>query len=311
MYLRYLNDATATCTERRSEAREYSGALYDSNGRLVEESIRNSEAAAWKQVCEKELSLNSSQAVYKHGKYLYLGHLHIEFGHFLIETVSSLKFSSWFKEVCLVFHPFTFDGVSLELEDYEYITSIFRILDISIDKVYLVEVNTVFEEVVVPERLVKINQYYDASALSVYREISRRASKYVTVGENSEKIFLSRSQLKRKRRAFAYEDELDNFFELKGYTVYYPEQHDIVHQINTVSSASVVAGMEGSAMHLSLFMRSGARVFTIHNRINPNITMCNHLAQIDEKSLLISDENINNSKAVESQLDNYMMKNSL
>jgi hypothetical protein len=56
-------------------------------------------------------------------------------------------------------------------------------------------------------------------------------------------------------------------------------------QIRAVASADVVAGVDGSALHLSAFMRPGARMLVLETSRRRTVLMLNALMEVETVSL--------------------------
>ncbi len=68
-----------------------------------------------------------------------------------------------------------------------------------------------------------------------------------------ERIFVSRSASLSNRRACRNGDEVERLFESYGFTVIFPEDHDLAVQAGMFRSAKVIAGFGGSAMFNLMF----------------------------------------------------------
>lgn len=69
-----------------------------------------------------------------------------------------------------------------------------------------------------------------------------------------EKIYISRSQLFRKRGRFLLEDYIEAKMEAEGYTIFHPQQHDLPTQLATYKGASMIVSTDNSALHLAAFV---------------------------------------------------------
>ena len=77
---------------------------------------------------------------------------------------------------------------------------------------------------------------------------------------SGEHIFLSRGQLATSRSRVTNIPEIEALFAESGYTILHPETLDLAQQIARITSAEVLAGENGSALHWSLYSRSIRRV---------------------------------------------------
>src|SRR5699024_5678765 len=121
----------------------------------------------------------------------------------------------------------------------------------------------------VPTRPYLPNGYARPEAVQVWRRMA--AAVRDRTGKGPRRVFLSRSvhhaalaQAGRpSRRASPNETEVDALFASRGYAVAHPQQLDLTDQIRLVADADVIAGVSGSALHLSVFAPSGARVVEV------------------------------------------------
>lgn len=200
--------------------------------------------------------------VERKGRGVYLGALMAgHYGHFIAEGLSTF----WIFEMLpadefdyFLFSPFVF-GPSFP----EYALQCIRVFDIDPHKIVIMsEEAMVFEELVVPERLFRLNHSADPAMAWVHRKICSRIEE---VADPVERIYLSRRRLSLKQltRVIANEILVEKLFRQAGFTVIYPEEVPFEDQLALYANARVVAGPSGSALHNSLFMRPGAKLIEL------------------------------------------------
>lgn len=125
------------------------------------------------------------------------------------------------------------------------------------------------ERLVVPSRPVLLKRWARPAAVEVWRRISDAVG---TRGAQP-RVYLSRTRFHtgalgagRSRTERARDEELDALFSEAGFYVAHPETLPITEQIELVRGADVLAGLAGSALHLSVFAEPGTRVLTIGDR---------------------------------------------
>ena len=196
------------------------------------------------------------------GKGVYLGaFMSVHYGHFITETLATF----WiFEEIqatefdYFLISPFVFGS---KIPDYAL--RCFRAFGIDPTKVVLMgEQAIAFDELVVPERLLRLNHSADPSLRWVYRTISSRSG---AAGAPCERIYLSRRKLSRRNltRVIANEVMVEKLFRQAGFRVIYPEELPFDIQLGLYDRAMIVAGPSGSALHNSLFMKSGAKLIEL------------------------------------------------
>lgn len=196
------------------------------------------------------------------GKGLYLGSLMAaHYGHFITEGLSTF----WIFEM----HPadefdyFLFSPFVFGTEFPEYARQCMHTFGIDPDKIVIMrEEAMAFEDLVVPERLFRLNHSADPALAWVYREIS---SQIDVGGKLFDRIYLSRRKISFKQltRVLANEVIVEKLFRQAGFSVIYPEVLPFKDQLALYANARVVAGPSGSALHNSLFMRPDAKLIEL------------------------------------------------
>jgi len=276
-----LPDATVTRAIMNRAGRFHLGAVYDSAGALARTSLRVpdkyrardpdtlSEALAGRRV-EKRLS----QAIY-------LGHAFTHFGHFLLETISALY---WVRhvddDVSLLLHPFEEDGENV-FTRYPHGIECLKLLGISAERVVMATTDIAVDELLLAPRAYDMSNgpHYDFS--DVYRSLRDAAVRSPGAPE-AKRIYLSRRRLKRRERGrLANEAAIERRMRWRGFAVLYPERMSLSDQIRAAAAADILAGVDGSALHLSAFMRPGARVLVMETRRRRNVLKLNTLMQVE------------------------------
>ncbi|WP_242086137.1 DUF563 domain-containing protein [Microbacterium lacticum] len=252
---------------RRSFVR---GAVYTANGRLVELSQRkggmNSDMvlSVNPPVLSSRERAESTANMYR-GRWLYAGSWMHGFGHFLVETLPTL----W----PLVEGRDDFDGICAHrfnsLRTFEWQ---FDLLGFLTDKpVHVVDdVPSSYEELIVVARPYHYQVAIHPIATAAWDAIAGRA----TAGapdEDTTPVYLSRSRFQADQesrgvvsgREVRNSEDVDDVFASRGFRIAFPETLSVTEQIRLARSASVLAGAAGSALHLSVFAKPGARVIEL------------------------------------------------
>ncbi len=169
---------------------------------------------------------------------VYIGHFDNHFGHFLIESLKRL----WIY----------LDGncnrraVYISEKDSPYL-EIFEVFGIGRDRLMRVEKPTRFKSVAIPEESHLISsRHYNIKYLETFNRI-RENSK----GCGYDKIYLSRAKF--KNNAIYGEEAIENIFKKNGFKIVYPETLSLKEQISLMKDCKHLAGIQGTALHLSLF----------------------------------------------------------
>jgi len=157
----------------------------------------------------------------------------------------------------------------------------------------------VFDELIIPERLFEINHSFNPLMSDVYQQIKEYVlnSKESSANSTINRIFFSRINFEKKigngRVSLGISREIESLFQNSGFKIVYPEQLSFQRQVELASNVEYLAGMEGSALHLSLFMRKGTTCISINGfRSNVNVTLCNDVQQVNDIQLQLNIDHI-------------------
>lgn len=235
-----------------------SGCVYRRDGTKVELSERHGGYLG-----DRIASVNPDLVAYPdnarhlHGKGLYLGHdLFGHYGHFIFESLSTFWIFEEFDAnefQYFLLHPL----ISRKgLPDYaRYCLEQFHI-----DPQKIVVVGNVpiaFDELVVPERLSRINHSSDPRLRSVYERI---AAPTKPPGRPNRRLYVSRRRFNFKQfhRNVANEVHIEALFKMAGFDVIYPEELTYPKQLALCASAEAIAGVSGSNLFSVAFAPKGA-----------------------------------------------------
>lgn len=245
----------------------FRGAVHDADGCLVRESQkvlgdpRGSRVAA-----DPDRVTRTASAADLDGTWLYGGTWASVFGHFLVETLTTLWPTLEDRPAGLVFHS-SFGRFSVA-DWHRRLVELAGFGGLSIHVVDRREPVAV-ERLVVPGRSVALHAWAHPEARQVWDRI---ASGFRGAG-GPERVYVSRTRLNAQRRrdghrrpvrtTARHDEELDAVFRDHGFAVVHPETLPIDDQLTAVASASVLAGLSGSGLHHSAFMPGQGRVIEI------------------------------------------------
>lgn len=191
------------------------------------------------------------------GKGLYLGSLmSAHYGHFITEGLSTF----WIFETipAAAFDYFLFSPFVFGTKFPGYALQCMRAFGIDPDRIVIMGKEAMaFEDLVVPERLFRLNHSADPALAWVHRRISSQIDEGC---KTLDRVYLSRRKISFKQltRVIANEVLVEKLFRQAGFTVIYPEEIPFNDQLALYANARVVAGPSGSALHNSLFMGPGS-----------------------------------------------------
>lgn len=87
-----------------------------------------------------------------------------------------------------------------------------------------------------------------------FRDFTDRRWRQRTQADGPEKIYISRSQVFRKRGRFLLEEQIEAELEAEGFTIFHPQQHDLETQLAHYKAAKVIISTDNSALHLAAFV---------------------------------------------------------
>lgn len=258
------------------------GAVYDSEGRLVKESQRlwAGDPLAPVAVDPDVLRVRPGGAPTLEGTWRYAGHWRVHFGHFFIEALTNLWGAPAPVDGLLFHRSFagkpagdrrnglaTPDLVSWQRD----LLTLAGYGDVPIRIAR--HRATYVEHLQVPSRPLLLKSWAGEEAVGVWRRISAAVGTRGT----SDKVFLSRrafhqaGRSKRNDQAdAAWDRHLDETFARHGFEIVYPETLSIAEQLTKVRGAGCLAGSGGSALHLSAYADAGTKVLEIGDARSPN-----------------------------------------
>jgi hypothetical protein len=218
------------------------------------------------------------------GRALYLGHYMRHYGHFITETLSTFWIFDQidvrrFDHVAL--HAFVFGA---ELAGYALKT--FEAFGVPREKIRIVTDRALaFDEVVAPERLLRLNHSADPMLRGVYRRLV--AALADGPPGPPRKLYCSRRRLnlRGRKRIIANEHALEHEFARRGFEVIYPETMPFGAQLRLYGSAAAMAGPSGSGLHNVLFMPEGSLLIELgdpryRGEPSPTQALCDGLAGV-------------------------------
>lgn len=236
--------------------RRVSGAVYDDTGALVRSSVRfESQHGIVENGSPESIDFaNISDVPNLAGTWLFGGHFMRQFGHFVTESLTTVWPQGEFAGIVAL--PFIFGG---RMNDWH--RELYAKLHPGLP-VRVVGAGCRVERLVVPTRPVAINEYVMPEAVTVWG----RLAEYSAEGR---RVFVSRAKLPSDPRALPGDGALDELAASLGFEVVHPEMLPVAAQLSIVGSASVLAGLSGSALHLSAFAAPGTTVIEIGDLRSP------------------------------------------
>lgn len=211
------------------------------------------------------------------GNYLFGGFVRTHFGHFLIECLAPVWGLDHVSEkidglVYLTFHdPKQFKGRSKDqLQNFS--KEILKGLGVDVPIIFVYE-PTQIDRLFLPENGIGFEEKFSGSSPFVNFFRTRNAKVGQVKPSKKRKLYVSRSKVGPRKGHLIGEKALEATFEQAGYEVYYPEDHGLSEQLEAYRQASVIVGVEGSALHLPPFSIDPETKVVIISRRSDNSTL--------------------------------------
>ncbi len=235
-----------------------SGVVYDDKGILCESSITYRFDG-----CMAIPSFNDKcDFIDEQVIFMGCGYIFNHFGHFLLEGLSRLypMLDKKYKNKKLVF---VVNKNTKKLPSY--VLDILGGLGVKQENIILIHKTTRFAGVYVPPQASVITKYISNIMNTVLDAVAKNLENKNL--KTYKKIYLSRSKM-NDGRTFG-ESVIEKIFANNGYQIVWPETLSLQDQITLVKNSEIIAGIAGTALHLSLFMKPGGTVIQIkRNTLN-------------------------------------------
>ncbi|WP_165734676.1 glycosyltransferase 61 family protein [Pseudoalteromonas sp. C8] len=302
--IKKCSDAYICATQVNREKRQFKAGVYDQSGNLISEALRQDsdylEQEHFTQIDKEKSTHLANKNVNKlSGHYIYLGFYTEHYGHFLLETLSRI----WAVKGSTQYDGFIFSNFVLPRKSDEltsFASFCFKKLGLNPDKVIILKEDTLVETLTVPNAQCYILNKVHPNYINIFERLRQNV---LNLQVSNLKFYLSRSKLQKRKRKVVNEHKIEEVFTEHGFKVVYMEDLTIDMQLSLLVNASVIAGLEGSALHNCLFMKPRTKVISIcsvrqPNQIKPNQIMCNELNNIESICIPFSGHIINEGKLV-------------
>jgi capsular polysaccharide biosynthesis protein len=289
--MRTIEDAFISGSDYIESTSSIIGAVYDKDGTLIRESQRP-DMGAWKHTDPQERLIPQDIWIIEEGAYH--GHFHSHFGHFLLETLPALNLASK-HELQILCHPWP-NAIRSEQIPSRYRGFLLEAIGVVPGRISLIREDIRVRHLKVQEILgLPLNQASHAliEANAKVRNYSLKNS--LPLKKN---VYLSRRKFSGgSNRQIVNEDAVEAVFQARGFVVVYPEELAMKEQILSVADADVVAGGDGSAMHLCGFMRPKAKCLIIESRRQIAVEVVNNAIGLETHRLLICSTTVEPGKS--------------
>lgn len=268
--------ATAVLVPSKRGGSKNIGAAYAADGTLIEETQRAKPRRNW-WPSPIQMPPGPRPAVHLEGRTVYAGRYVTHFGHIMLETMTRL----W---------------PDVDYHAYDHLLTIPKFVDQSwtgqrsvlfdqmvslagapTDRVTVAVERVLCDELLVPSSPFRVAVAADPRFLDVFDRIGDHVEREVyrsDLGHLPRRIYLSRSKVDKRRvkgqRSADNEPAAEALFARNGFEIIHPQTLPLTEQVALCRYADVLAGCDGSALHLAMFSRPGARMLAVDSRVVPN-----------------------------------------
>lgn len=210
------------------------GGLIDCEGRLIEESVIPGIYSG---------VYNYDKLEEKRETVVFCGYFINHWGHFLVEAVSRLWYFIQEDNTQIDKYVFVVGENEHRILKGNY-KKFFSLLGI-LEKIEIINKPTRFSKVILPQRSCKRPYYYADEYKLIFDFVVER-NKVDSNWKRYDKIFLTRSQLKKAKETDIGSDMLDSYFKNNGYKIIAPEELDLSEMIFYLRNAKIVAAVAGT-----------------------------------------------------------------
>lgn len=172
---------------------------------------------------------------------IYAGMPNSGYGHFLLDAMARLWYAKDHPEIPIIWDETALPALAAPIFDLVGIRNRHLFLDRPMR----------FREVIFPVPGVAIGDYFlkgHADFLGAFNGGDPIPGK---------KLYLSRRNM--KSGIVVAEEVIEDLVRSHGFQVYYPEQHTVAEQLEEISKSSIVLGVEGSAFHSVVLLKTPIR----------------------------------------------------
>lgn len=217
-------------SEREPKVTQFSDVVLDSNGKIVHS---NEFEGVAKETCNTAFYLGTFSTTH--------------FGNMLIDYLSKLWWLPGRDMLCLY-------NCSKDIAKISYIVDLLKYLDIEAERIKRVEEPIKIANLYVAEPTFVHDKYILPAFYGLYGYIYDKMS--VVVPPQSEKIYLTRTRLKRQKEIG--EKRFEIFFKANGYEVIALEEYALSQQASIIRHAKTIASIEGTHAHSVVWREGGS-----------------------------------------------------
>lgn len=277
------------------------GALYTAGGALIADSQRGKANRAWApNPPHVDLPTDVDTLA---GRTLFVGYHRGVFGHVLLEVLTrlwpDLDVGAYDR---VLFYPTRAGRTRARLRLPTYARDLLGALGLDPSTAHVVADRPLrVEQVTVTSPAFRLKEGYGPTVTRPFDRIGESFARRTAVRRDDlpARIYLSRSRLADGVRRADNETAVEGLFQRVGFRVVHPQELSIAEQVLMMRGASVVAGCDGSALHLAAFAAPGTRVVAVDSRPVRNQFLVEDFRGLDAVHVLAA------AKAIEHRADRW------
>lgn len=267
------------------------GAAYDDLGRLIPDTERAKSNRAWAGNPARQPVQTPTEVEQVAGRTYFGGHLRAAFGHVLLEVLPRFWPDPEDRPADhVVFYATRVAHGSRRPGLPPYAVDLLRALGVDPARCLVVgDRATRFEELMVASPTFWLKRGFSRQARAAFGRAGDVLALAADRPPAAARVYLSRSRLGPGPRRALNEAAIEAEVEAAGFLVVHPQEHPISDQVRLVREAEVIAGCDGSALHLGAFARPGTKIVAFDSRLVLNQLIIDQLAQLDAVHALVID----------------------
>lgn len=213
-------------------------------------------------------SLNDEQLLnieYRKEEVIYLGYFIKQWGHFLVDFIPRLWWlvNNYDNQKIIYLAR---DSKSIIDGNYLRLLELFGIHK---DRIECIHSITSFKKIIIPEMSINRPDSYSSEYLKI---IDRIVEKTPDITLNYEKVYFTRTKLKKACNSELGEIDVESFFKKNGFKVLAPEKCSLELQINIFRKCKEIASLSGTIPHNIVFGTSDTKLIIINKTVRINTT---------------------------------------
>lgn len=291
-------DAVAVPLQENAELTRFTGAVYEANGDLVGDSQRAKPGRKYHRNPGRLAELPMAGAERLAGRTFFAGQLAYQFGHVLLESLTRfwpvLDYTAY--DHFVVYPNRQRAGV---VEVPELMRTVLAFVDVAPERIRVVtDQPLVFDSLDVARTPIRIGSAAHARFVDVFDRVASRvmAERSPSRPPTPARVYLSRSRLAEGRRA-VNEAQIERLMIERGFDVLHPQEMRIEEQVARAHDAEVIAGCDGSALHLAAFARPGTKLLALDSRPTPNQFLIDRTRPLDAVHAWVPTEPLDGRRA--------------